>query len=118
MTVEIIPDPLLQVGWSPADAWTLQLPSPYVGSARLDQLFDSGTQVNAATLLADRLLDGFSPLYPADSAYLKQAIGVWLVKRFAQVETNSFLISSLAENYGDAAVGRCCKPFSPPPTSA
>ncbi len=113
LTVEIIPDPTLQVGWSPAGDWTLQLPSPYVGGARLDQLFDSGTQVNAATLLADRLLAGFSPLYPADAAFLKQAISDWLVKRFAQVETNSYLISSLAENYGDAAVGKLLQSLQP-----
>ena len=49
LTIEIMPDPLLQIGWSPADApandWTLQLPSPYISSARLDQPFDSGTAV-------------------------------------------------------------------------
>lgn len=113
LTVEIIPDPLLQVGWSPADDWTLQLPSPFVGDARLDQLFDGGMQFDAATLLANRLLDGFSPLYPADASYLKAAISDWLVQRFAQVETNSYLISSLAQNYGDAAVGRLLQALQP-----
>ena len=66
-----------------------------------------------ATLLANRLLDGFNPLYPADAAYLKTAISDWLVKRFAQVETNSYLISSLAENYGDAAVGKLLQALQP-----
>jgi hypothetical protein len=45
------------------------------------------------------------PIYPADSFYLRSAIVSWLVGRFAEINTNSFLISSLANNYGDQAVG-------------
>ncbi len=105
LTVEIVPNPTLQAGWSPADLWTLQIPSPYVTAGRMDMPFDSSAQVSAANVIAERLVGDFNPTYPADAYYLRQAIISWLVKRFAQVETNSFLVSSLAEHFGDAAVG-------------
>ncbi len=117
LVVDIVPDPMMQIGWSPvnspADVWTLQLPSPYVSGARLDQVFDTGMQVAAATQIADRLVGGVSPLYPADASFLQEAMSRWLVKRFAQVETNSYLISSLAQNYGDAAVGQLLQALQP-----
>ncbi|MFN8447263.1 MAG: hypothetical protein U0521_01345 [Anaerolineae bacterium] len=106
LTVEIVPSTTLQTGWSPSDQWTLQMPSPFVTGARLDMPFDSAAQLKVAELLAERLVGDFSPLYPADAYYLRQAIVSWLVERFAQIETNSFLISSLAERYGDVGVGR------------
>lgn len=113
LTVEIVPSTTLQIGWSPSDAWTLQLPSPFVTSARLDMPFDSGIQIKAAELLGERMIGDFSPLYPADAYYLRQAIESWLVERFAEVETNSFLVSSLADRYGDPAVGRLLQALQP-----
>lgn len=106
ITVEIVPNADQEAGWSPNDPSVLQLPSPYIDASRLDMPFDIGSQITAANLLAERLMDDFTPVYPHDAYYLHQAIISWLVKRFAEVETNSFLISSLAEHYGDAAVGR------------
>ena len=64
---------------------------------RLDHAVRHRCQIKVAALLAERLVGDFSPAYPADAYYLRQAIISWLVKRFAQVETNSFLISSLAD---------------------
>ncbi|MEP7294350.1 MAG: hypothetical protein ABI835_21350, partial [Chloroflexota bacterium] len=117
LTVEILPSTTLQAGWSanasPDDLWTLQLPSPYVGSARLDMPFDTATQITAANLIAERLVSHFTPTYPHDAYYLRQGIISWLVKRFAEIETNSFLISSLAEHYGDPAVGRLLQTMQP-----
>lgn len=106
LTVEIVPSAIVQIGWSPDDAWKLQMPSPFVTGARLDIPFDSTARLKVAGLLAERLVGDFSPLYPADAYYVRQAIVSWLVKRFAEVETNSFLVSSLADRYGDPAVGR------------
>lgn len=113
LTVEIVPSATLQIGWSASDAWTLQMPSPYVTTARLDMPFDTDTQLKAAELLAERLVGDFSPVYPADAYYLRQGIVSWLVKRFAEVETNSFLVSSLADRYGDPAVGRLLQALQP-----
>jgi hypothetical protein len=106
LTVDIQSNPLLQTGWSGADAWTLDMPSPYITSARLDQPFDTGEQVKVATLLADRLIAGeTTPTAPSDAYFLHHGISEWLIERFAQVETESHLVSSLAENYGEPAVG-------------
>ncbi len=113
LTIEIVPSTTLQIGWSPSDAWTIQMPSPYVDAARLDMPFDSGMQVKTAGLLAERLVGDFNPTYPSDAYYLRQAIISWLVKRFAEVETNSFLISSLADRYGDGAVGKLLQTMQP-----
>ena len=113
LTIEIVPDPAQEIAWSSSDAATLDLPSPYITAARLDQPFDTDTQIKVATLLAERLVGDFSPIYPADAYYLRQAIISWLVKRFAEVETNSFLVSSLATTYGDPAVGKLLHTLQP-----
>ncbi len=111
--VDIVTTEGSQIGWSPNDLWTMNIPSPLIDSMRLDQPFDINMQIKAANLLAERFVGNFSPAYPADAYYLRQAIVSWLVKRFAQVETNSFLISSLAQNYGDPAVGQLLSLLQP-----
>lgn len=115
--VEIIPDEALMVSWSPADPWLLRLPSPYVGRARADQPFDLDLQFALANALAERLVavvsDGMQPVYPADAYYLRQAIISWLVGEFVQVSTNAFVIQSLSQNYGAAAVGRLLRAMPP-----
>jgi hypothetical protein len=110
IAVEIIPDRALVVGWSPVNPWMLQVPSPLTGQARLDRPFDGGLRLQVARLIAERLValadGGRQPEYPADAYYLRAAAISWLVGRFAQVNTNAFLMNSLAENFGDQAVGR------------
>jgi len=113
LTVEIVPDPTQEIAWSTTDAATVGIPSPYITSARLDQPFDANMQMKVATLLAERMVGDFNPTYPTDAYYLKQALVSWLVKRFAEVETNSFLISSLASTYGDPAVGQLLTALQP-----
>ena len=113
VTIEIVPSATLEPGWSPNDPNVLQIPSPYATAARLDMPFDTGSQIKAANLLAERLVSNFTPTYPSDAYYLRQAIISWLVKRFAEIETNSFLISSFAERYGDQAVGRLLTTMQP-----
>jgi hypothetical protein len=113
LTVEIVPNPAQEIDWLPTDAWTLQVPSPSVNGARLDMPFDTDMQIRVASLLAERLVGDFTPSYPADAYYLRQAIISWLVMRFAQVQTNSFLIKSLADNYGESAVGRLLHAMQP-----
>jgi hypothetical protein len=75
--------------------------------------FDTDMQISVASLVAERLVGDFTPAYPADAYYLRQAIISWLVMRFAQVQTNSFLIKSLADNYGESAVGRLLHAMQP-----
>ncbi len=53
------------------------------------------------------------PSYPADAFYLHSAVVSWLVGRFVQIDTNSFLIASLAEHYGEEAVGQLVSLMQP-----
>jgi len=73
--------------------------------------------LQVAGLLGERLVsmssNDMQPAYPADAYYLRAAIGSWLVGRFAQIDTNSFLIASLAENYGAQSVGRLLQAMTP-----
>lgn len=120
--VEIVPDPTLQTGWAAPDSWLLRIPSPYVNAARSDQPFDVGLQVAAANALAERMVatvtGSIQPIYPADAYYLRQALVSWLVGRFVQINTNAFVINSLAANYGDAAVGRLAASLLPDSSAA
>ena len=117
LTVEITPDETAQASWRDGESWTLRLPSPYVGVARLDQPFDLNRQLGAAGLLADRLVTaaagGQSAAFPSDAYYLRTAVTSWLVGRFTQINTNSFLVASLAQSFGDAAVGALVRALQP-----
>jgi hypothetical protein len=117
LNVEIVADPALQLGWSQTDPWLLQMPSPYTGQARMDTPFNVDLQIQTANLIADRLVtvvsNNMQPVFPADADYLRKAVVSWLVGRFTQVQTNVFLISSLAQVYGDQAVGRLLQVVQP-----
>lgn len=118
--VEIVPDEGLQLSWAETNPWLLQVPSPYLKRARSDQPFDLEQHFAVAGLLAERLVslatNNMHPVYPADVYHLRQAVINWLVGSFVQMNTNSFLIASLAQNYGDAAVGRLLQTMQPDST--
>jgi hypothetical protein len=122
LAVEIVPDEALQTSWSSNNSWLLQMASPFVRRARSDMPFDTDLQFAVANLLAERLVteasNNMQPVYPADAYYLRQAIVSWLVGRFVQVNTNAFVVSSLATNYGDSAVGRLLAAMKPDSTVA
>lgn len=117
LTIDIVPDEALPIGWSSTDPDVLQIPSPFARVARTDMLFDAAAQLEVANLLAERLvhdaLADREPVYPADAYYLRQAVISWLVGRFVGLETNSFLIASLAGNYGEPAVRRLLSLMQP-----
>jgi hypothetical protein len=116
LTVEIVPDDTLVPGWSGQDDARMVIPSPFTGAARLDSIFSPGTQLQVASLLAERLVSTAQPAQPqanGDAAYLKQAVTSWLVKRFTGQETNAFVIDSLAQTYGEVAVGRLLAALTP-----
>ncbi len=110
LTIEVVPDEALQVAWAAGDEWRLQVPSPYVRRARSDMPFDMDAQLSVAEKIADRLVlqssNNLQPIYPTDASYLRQAIVSWLVGSMLQVDTQSYVVSSLAANYGAAAVGQ------------
>ncbi|MBZ0296492.1 MAG: hypothetical protein K8L99_28280 [Anaerolineae bacterium] len=115
--LEILPDQALTTGWSGEDPWLMRIPSPYLARARQDKPFDTALQLQVSNLIADRLvmqaLAGVEPQYPADAYYLRAGVVSWLVQRFTGVNTNSFLISSLAQNDGEQAVGDLLKLLQP-----
>ncbi len=116
--VDIIADPALQIGWSNTDPWRLILPSPYVYRARADLPFDGEMQRTVANLLANRLVTTLSPRdaqqpASADSVYLRQSIINWLAGRFAQVDTQAYLLNSLSTLAGDAIIGRLLSGLQP-----
>ena len=109
LRIEIHPDEMLNIGWSPDDRWTLLLPSPYLDRGRVDMPFELTPQIEIANLLAERLFSEaapVAPVYPADAYYIRQAVISWLVGRFARIETNAFSINSLVENYDVDALAR------------
>ena len=116
LTVEIVPDDALLVGWAAEDSNVLRMPSPFTRAARLDAIFTAEQQTAIAALLAERLfsmVNTSTPAYPADAIYLRQAVISYTVKRLTGIETNAFSIDSLARNYGDAAVSRLVTALTP-----
>lgn len=117
ISVEVVPSALVAPEWSAVNPWSLTVPSPSVGRARLDMPFSPELQAPVAQLLAERLVaqatDNEQPVFPADAVYLRQAVIDWLAGRFAGVQTGAYLIQSLDELYGEAAVGRLISTLGP-----
>lgn len=118
LTIAIVPDDYAVLEWQ-GDAITsgrLIIPSPLIRRMRLDQPFDPSLRLVVAQKTADWLMASINPQaprYPADAYYLRFAIASWLVGRFTQTNTNSFLISSIAGVYGDGSVGRVLQALQP-----
>jgi hypothetical protein len=103
ITIDIVSNPLPEARWAEGDAWQLVIPSPYLGRARADKPFSGQVQVDSATLLASRLIDSNMnsvPVHPADASFLHEAISAWLLGRFIELSSESYLITSLVNNYG------------------
>lgn len=117
LAVVIVPNPTLQAGWMIETPNALQLSSPYTTRARSDQPFDPDLQLQIANIVAQHLVASASnemqPVYPADAYYLQQAVVSWLVGRFVEIQTNAYVISSLAALYGDISVGQLVQVMQP-----
>ena len=115
MTIKILTDLPQAAAW--ADDGRLLLQSPYAHGARADRPFDAARQLDAAKLLADRLIQAqtgdltFS--YPHDVVQLRQSAHLYLVEQFAQVDSGATLIESLASHYGRGKVGQLVSLFAP-----
>ncbi|MFO7320548.1 MAG: hypothetical protein DIU68_002365 [Chloroflexota bacterium] len=110
LTFEIVPTDVSEPLWSPANPWSMQIPSPSIDRVRLDQPFSPSLQVPVANLLASRLVDQAvdnRQLDPySDAAYLRRAAGDWLAGRFTEAQEQSVLVDSLAQIYGLDSVRR------------
>lgn len=124
VTLHVVTDETLSAPrWSAANPWELEIPSPYMTRARYDQPFSGQLKIDTADLLAKRLVEAsgtsaIPPVYPADAYYLRPAVVSWLVGRFVALNTSSYLITSLAENYGNGAVGQLLRALPPDGTVA
>lgn len=117
ITIDIAPREGLPVGWGAENPWTLQVPSPFVGRARLDRPFDTALQLEVANLLSERLLAQVTGNVEAspvrDAAYLRGAVQDWLVGQFTQLDMESYLVSSYVSRYGHEALGNALRDVSP-----
>lgn len=117
VSIEIVPDEVLTLGWTEPDSWRLQVPSPYTRDARTDMLFDPATQLAMADVLAERLVaqtsGGMQPAPTADAAFLRQSVVSWLAQRFVGLQTDAYLIDTLAQQYGAQSVGRLVQALTP-----
>ncbi len=117
ITIDILPTGVSDIQWAEGNMWQMLIPSPYAERARSDRPFDTEMQVAVATLLAERITsiisNELSPVYPTDSYYLRAAVVSWLVGQFVEINTNSFLIASLAQNYGEDKVGLLLRSLTP-----
>ncbi|MAU09239.1 MAG: hypothetical protein CL607_05410 [Anaerolineaceae bacterium] len=116
ITVDVTPNQLPSMRWTSGSAWQLVVPSPYIDRARYDQPFELELQIEAATLLAERLVEHVrpqAPEYPHDAYYMHSGVVSWLVGQFVEVNTESQLVQSIAENYGTEYVGRLLTELPP-----
>lgn len=118
ISIDIVPTTNPEPNWtSELSQWQLVVPSPYVGTARADMPFNVPLQVAVATRLAERLvshvMNGAEVAYPSDAYYLRSAIVSWLVGRWVQIDTNTFLLTSLVRQYGDEVMGRLAQALGP-----
>lgn len=106
ITVDIVPIPSADVQWQGTQegSWQLIVPSPYTDRARADTPLNIELRIEIASLLAQNLIvhtsNNITPIYASDANYLQQAMTAWLVGRFVQLNSESYLIDSLVNTYG------------------
>ncbi|MDX1994432.1 MAG: hypothetical protein SF029_18765 [bacterium] len=117
LQVNVVAENGAQLAWADETAWRLTIPSPFLGQARADLPFTPEMQIQAANLVAERLVNEVGrnviPLPRTDAAYLRGAVVAWLVGRMVQIDAGSYLIDSLATNYGEGAVGQLIRALLP-----
>ena len=117
MTIDIAADAPPAMSWADESQRRLLMQSPYVHGARADQPFDPPRQLEAAELLAERLMQaqtgGQAATWPHDVFHLRQSVRLYLVEQFAQIDTGAPLIKSLASQYGIDKISQLVSLFAP-----
>lgn len=117
MTINIVTNSPESALWTNEATWELSIQSPYITGARADSPFDTDLQIQVATLLAERLINAqtsyMNMTYPHDVFQLRQSVISYLVEQFVRVDTNSFLMETIANQYGDDKIGQLVSLFTP-----
>lgn len=117
ITVDIRTNSPVAIGWESYTSWTLLMQSPYIAGARSDLPFDTPLQIQTATLLAERLFahksNNLEPVYPHDVYQLRQSAISWMVGQFVQLDTNSYLMDSIVDQYGAERIGQLVSLLGP-----
>jgi hypothetical protein len=117
--VQVAPQDNKELGWAPGeitDDWVLVITSPYADRARTDMPFSPELQIEVAQLMAERLTTfqaRAQRMLSVDSQYVQQATIQWLIGKFILIDTQSYLIESLAQNYGQKSVGDWVRQVAP-----
>lgn len=120
LSIEIVPAPDLTTRWADNASASLMIASPFVREARLDLPFDPITQLEAANLLARRVVDiatsgqSFDP--ESEAEFLRRSTAAWLVGRYLNVASGSHLLDSFAQQYGNEAIGTLAQSLTPEST--
>lgn len=117
--IEVVPAENVSLAW-PLGTWTIVMPSPYVVRGRSDLPFSPELQIQAAQLMAEQLITyasaGMLPPERTDAAYLRQAIVSWLIGQFVLIDTQSYLMSTVAANFGAGVIGQVAATLRPETT--
>ena len=116
MTIDIVTDSPKAVSWSDESRLQMLMQSPYVHGARADMPFDMQLQLEAAKLLAERLIKAqtgnLAVSYPHDVFQLWQSVRSYLVEQFARIDTGAALVKSLASQYGTDKISQLVSHFT------
>ncbi len=119
LTVRIVPEAVVGVSWSPDAPDELRIASPLTDRARVAVPLEPDLAGQVGRLLAERLvrqaLGGLQPQPTADAAFVVGALGDWLTGRFLGDggALGSSFVESLAQAYGDQAVGMLARVVQP-----
>jgi len=116
MSIDIVTDSPKAVSWSDESRLRMLMQSPYVHGARADMPFDTQLQLETAKLLAEQLIKAqtgnLTVSYPHDVFQLWQSVRAYLVEQFAQIDTGTALVKSLASQYGSNKIGQLVSRFT------
>ncbi|MEQ8673496.1 MAG: hypothetical protein RLP44_06035 [Aggregatilineales bacterium] len=117
LAVSIEVDDALSLRWAEENEWQLRLPSPYINRARTDMPFSPELRIEIAALLAERLVNtttnNLQIQFASDADFLRQSVVSWLVGQFVQVNPETYLIASLATQYGAPVIGQMLTALAP-----
>ncbi|MBN2472066.1 MAG: hypothetical protein JXN59_15195, partial [Anaerolineae bacterium] len=111
LTIRVLPDPAVEVSWSPDEPDVLRVASPLVDRMLAETPLLPAAERQIGALLAERVrlhaTPGGPPVPGTDAAFIYGALDDWLIGRFLAdggVPGSTF-IASLVEAYGERAPG-------------